>query len=339
MGMSLSVKTDGYVRVQEKESSRSMGASVLGSADATRDTLPQTSDEKDDDSASTVVAYPTMYDVAYYLAAEGYSAEIAKLAMTCRYFAFDSELFRARVNHRFGINQETLLIMSCKHSSSTSLSLCSRLLDTGITNVNARTAVCQNTALHFAIQNQRSDLAEMLLLQSSINPNLFNSSEPPLVLALRRGDHKTTTALLATPSIDVNLADSRGRSPLFWACGSGRSSAVRLLLSHSSIKVNAMTSRTETALSWACSSGHVSCVKLLLQRGDLDVNAHIGEHGFTALMVAVANSQRDVTELLLSRADIDVNSTPSNPNFAGWTALTFSSSEDMSSLLTAAGAV
>jgi ankyrin repeat protein len=334
MGMSLSVKIDGDVRVQEKESSRSVGESELE-----RDTLPQTSDEEDDDSASTVVAYPTMYDVAYYLAAEGYSPESAKLAMTCRFFAFDSELFRARVNHRFGINQETLLIMSCKHSSSTSLSLCSRLLDTGITNVNARTAVCQNTALHFAIQNQRSDLAEMLLSQSSINPNLFNSSEPPLVLALRRGDHKTTTALLSTPSIDVNLADSRGRSPLFWACGSGRSSAVRLLLSHSSIKVNAMTSRTETALSWACSSGHVSCVKLLLQRGDLDVNAHIGEHGFTALMVAVANSQRDVTELLLSRADIDVNSTPSNPNFAGWTALTFSSSEDMSSLLTAAGAV
>lgn len=332
MGMSLTKHGDDVKELnKEKES---MEADEEGDDEADDE-----ADDKEEDSTSTVVAYPTVYDVAYYLAAEGYAAESAKLAQTARYFAFDSELFRARVNHRFGINQETLLIMSCKHPSPTSLSLCSRLLDTGINDINARTALCQNTALHFAIQNQRSDLAEMLLSQSCINPNLSNSSEPPLVLALRRGDHKSTIALLATPSIDINLSDSRGRSPLFWACGTGRSEAVRLLLSHDSIKVNTMTSRTETALSWACSSGNASCVKLLLERGDLDVNAHIGEHGFTALMVAVANSQLQVTELLLSRADIDVNSNPSNPNFAGWTALTFSSSEDMSSLLTAAGAV
>jgi len=59
-----------------------------------------------------------------------------------------------------------------------------------------------------------------------------------LVRACERGHAAVVSVLLAHPSVDVNLKDRYGRSPLASACHLGDISCARLLLNDSRVKVN-----------------------------------------------------------------------------------------------------
>jgi ankyrin repeat protein len=101
---------------------------------------------------------------------------------------------------------------------------------------------------------------------------------------------QTTQALLATPNIDVNLADNAGRTPLLNAILGGKTEIVMALLAHPQVNVNLPDNTS----------------------------------GRTPLILAVKLHCRQVVELLLAHPDIKVNL----PDRKGQTPLIWHSMQD-----------
>ncbi|KAK5728137.1 hypothetical protein LTR17_012145 [Elasticomyces elasticus] len=94
----------------------------------------------------------------------------------------------------------------------------------------------------------------------------------------------------------VNLCDSNGLSPLWWAAYAGDAAAVRLLLANGA-RPNAYR-KTEEALTVACKDGHEAIVRLLLEK-QADVNAQGGDYG-NALQAASVSGNQTIVQLLLA---------------------------------------
>jgi ankyrin repeat protein len=124
----------------------------------------------------------------------------------------------------------------------------------------------------------------------------------PLVDAVRRGDVKALSALIAQ-RIDVNLPEVDGTTALHWAVRRGDAPAVEALL-RAGANVNAANRYGVTPLSLACVSGSGPIAGRLLTAGADPNSTRPG--GETALMSAArAGSLEVVAALLERRADAD----------------------------------
>jgi hypothetical protein len=110
------------------------------------------------------------------------------------------------------------------------------------------------------------------------------------------------------PKVDVY--DSSGKTPLWWAAAKGHEAIVKLLLEKGA-DIDSKDNNNQTPLSWAAAEGHEAVVKLLLKKGaDADSKTN-GRR--TPLSRAAAYGHEAVVKLLLEKGanvDSEDNDTP-----------------------------
>ena len=116
----------------------------------------------------------------------------------------------------------------------------------------------QLTSLDHAIQQQRWDVAE-LLVKHKARVDVFAAA------ALGRLEQVRKVAR-DTPSL---LSASKGRlgALLAWAALGGRTEVVKFLCAHELVNVNDVVGKDATALYWAARGGHVEAARILLANG------------------------------------------------------------------------
>ncbi|KAL4927714.1 ankyrin repeat domain-containing protein [Aspergillus undulatus] len=155
-----------------------------------------------------------------------------------------------------------------------------------------------------------------LLLKKEVNispapvrgvPSLLFESQPPVCLAVYRGN-KQALRLLLQRGADVNTRNNLGFSPIYIAAQQANHPIVRLLLDHACLDINIRTQDTLgfTALHEAAKEGNLSLVNLLLTKDDIDINARDMD-GRTPLWWTTRNNHTFIAKRLLAEAEIDVN--------------------------------
>lgn len=117
--------------------------------------------------------------------------------------------------------------------------------------------------------------------------------------AIRNNDIPALRGLLKT--LDVNMGDKRGTTPLMYAAAFGSADAMKLFLAGGA-NVNAKNAFDATALMWCATD--IDKVRLLLAKG-ADVNAR-SKPGRTSLLIAAASDgSSEIVKLLLAKgADV-----------------------------------
>lgn len=151
-----------------------------------------------------------------------------------------------------------------------------------------------------AIRNDNaSNLAD--LIQRGFDPNTRDpKGQPGLTMALQERSPKAVKLLLSQPTIDVNLLNDAGESPLMMAALKGDLPAAQALLARGA-KVD---QPGWSALHYAAAGPEPKLVQLLIDRG-ADLNA-ASPNDTTPLMMAAQYGSEDSVNLLLARG-ADVN--------------------------------
>lgn len=102
---------------------------------------------------------------------------------------------------------------------------------------------------------------------------------------------------------DVNVVDSGGMSPLYWACFNQLSSIAKELLEHGA-DPNIANIHGLTPLYWACFNGTTDIIKMLLSKG-ANPNTKT-EKGETSLSIAIKKWHFPAAKILLCQEDIEV---------------------------------
>ena len=93
------------------------------------------------------------------------------------------------------------------------------------------------TALMWASNQGRTEIAQMLLERPEIDVNLQNSGgSTALMNASFYGHTEIVKLLLKRPEIDVNLQNERGMTALMFASEEGRTEIVNLIKSHRNLQ-------------------------------------------------------------------------------------------------------
>ncbi|CAG2206764.1 unnamed protein product [Mytilus edulis] len=131
----------------------------------------------------------------------------------------------------------------------------------------------EETPLHYAVEYKRSDIVQLLLNKTDIDPNKGNKNgETPLHFAARNGSHKIVQMLLERTDIDPNKGNKNGETPLHFAARNGSHEIVQMLLERTDIDPNKGNKNGETPLHFAARNGSHRIVQMLLERTDIDPN-------------------------------------------------------------------
>ncbi|KAN0074269.1 Ankyrin repeat-containing domain protein [Elaphomyces granulatus] len=179
----------------------------------------------------------------------------------------------------------------------------------GVTNIdpNARDPQA-TTPLYHACKTGDVSIVRQLLARDDVNPNTIEGSYEygaitPLQLAISRRNTEIVELLLAKDGIDVNFCE-----PLYYACKTGDVSIVRQLLARDDVNPNTTDG---SPLLLAISSRNTEIVELLLAKDGIDVNLcsryHSRYHRISPLMMAVERGWVEVVESLLARDELDPN--------------------------------
>lgn len=172
--------------------------------------------------------------------------------------------------------------------------------------VNAKTAICKFTPLHFAVGFEG---LEDMLSEPSKTQFKFEFSRT----VEKRASHTcvNTVQILLQNGADVRLKNQFNCTPLDLACITSNTEIVKKLI-EAGAEVNAMGLLEMTPLDLAAQSDHVDIVKVLIEKGSV-VNENGGSNNkSTALSLAVKNNHIEIVKALLS-AGADVNTNNGEP--------------------------
>jgi len=174
----------------------------------------------------------------------------------------------------------------------------------------------RNTPLKSAVYKENKALVTLLLEHGALVNSTKHNIERRVVVRMFR--YQTTEILrrLIEYGLDVNAADYRGSTPLFYAMGMGRLDVMKALIDGGA-NVNHVPDSGWGLLQEAVGCGHSDkfkngeMVKLLIDAG-ADVNKKL-DTGTTALALAVTNNHPIEVGLLLA-----ANANPNNKDVNGW---------------------
>ena len=139
------------------------------------------------------------------------------------------------------------------------------LLQKGNAGVNARD-VDGSTALHWAVYDDKLDLARTLIGAGADVKAVTREGVTPMSLASLNGDAKMIDLLLAAGA-DPNRPLAHGETPLMMAARTGNVDAIKTLLAHGA-DVNAKEKlRGTTALMWAAANSNAGAIRALVAGG------------------------------------------------------------------------
>lgn len=164
--------------------------------------------------------------------------------------------------------------------------------------INQQETLLGNTALHFAVFNNHIDFIQQIIKIPSINLNIANKSgNTPLLSAIESG-HSAIIRILISNNADIAVVDRQGFGVLHKAVLNGNLEIVRYLLKQDTINVNTpSTEQKLTPLHQAAFHGKLSCIKELLRSG-ADISPKTSNNS-TPLHMAALKNHSEVIELLL----------------------------------------
>ena len=238
-------------------------------------------EEHDDDGAGGGAASPgahetpTLLDVAWIVAKNGYAADVWRCFGICRKMwrwiapkLSKEDAARVRRDHPFW-----QAIINVRHGPDgrTRLMLAARL-------------------------SKLAQVEALIAWHADVNLTGLRCGVTALINTSAQGHVEVVRALLAAGA-EVNAADNAGKSALIWASYKGRVEIVRAMLA-AGAGVDAATDLGYTALINASDKGHVEVVRVLLAAGaGVDAASNAGD---TALMWASANGQVEFVRALLA---------------------------------------
>jgi ankyrin repeat protein len=96
-------------------------------------------------------------------------------------------------------------------------------------DINAKTKLYKNTALHFAVRTGDKDIVELLIKNGAEVNSELSTGHTPLMLAVRSGNEEIVNLLLQNGA-KINLKNKKDHTPLMLAVRSGNEAIVNLLL-------------------------------------------------------------------------------------------------------------
>jgi ankyrin repeat protein len=172
-----------------------------------------------------------------------------------------------------------------------------------INDLNWKDTTCELPQLYWTGGANGCKGTEKMLRRIDHNgPNLWESrhGRTPLIWAIKGGRKEVVQMLLAMDSIDLNLADNGGWTPLHWAVlYSGDKEMVEMLLAKSG------TDLSWTPLIGAIQAGKIEIAKLLLSTKSIDPNRAHPEDGRTALFWAKKKKYEEIVQILLEKDGVD----------------------------------
>jgi ankyrin repeat protein len=163
-------------------------------------------------------------------------------------------------------------------------------------------ATDEATTFFRAVQMDDATTVKRMIAQKQSGANAIDprSGEPALILALREGSDRVVEALLAEPSIDLELNAPNTNTALMMAAFKHNKPAVMAMLAKGAV----VNRPGWTALHYAAASGDDDIAIILLQHGArIDAEAPAK---FTPLMIAAREGQESTVRLLLE-AGADAN--------------------------------
>ena len=160
------------------------------------------------------------------------------------------------------------------------------------------------TPLYQAIQYKRISAAKMLL-DAGADPNVLTDEKRCILSwAAAEGSEESIELLLKQPSIQLDIPDKLGQTPLLRAADAGHNKCMRMLLDKGA-SVKHADEEGRTALSLAAIKGHKVAAKFLLKK-KAEINAQ-DKKGNTPLALAAEKNHDAVVRFLLeSGADADL---------------------------------
>ena len=141
------------------------------------------------------------------------------------------------------------------------------------------------------------------LLKKGVNPNTVDANgNPMLILAIREKSSNVIDVLLGDQSIDVDLSDKNGETPLMMASIDGNLPLVKtLVISHKA----QLDHIGWTPLHYACAKGHLEVAQFLIANGAIVDSMCLGNT--TPLMMSVQSGNEQLVKLLLDKgADLQL---------------------------------
>ncbi|XP_039478411.1 serine/threonine-protein phosphatase 6 regulatory ankyrin repeat subunit A-like [Oreochromis aureus] len=193
------------------------------------------------------------------------------------------------------------------------------------------------TPLMLAVLSGHTDCVYSLLSQGASVENQDRWGRTALHRGAVTGQEECVEALLQRGA-SVSVKDIRGRSPLHLASASGRVGALGTLLQATSTShshTHLTDSKGYTPLHWACYNGYDACVEVLL---DQEVFRKITGNSFSPLHCAVINDNEGVAEMLIDSLGANIVNATDSKGRTPLHAAAFSDHVECVSLLLSHGA-